>query len=208
MIENYEVFPCGVIKQITKKSFNYGYEYSNKYNQLGELGIQMSYLRLGYIIGSIGHIPNNILDVGYGNGDFLKISSNVISNCYGSDVTRDYPIPDNCTFVNDIYETDYEVVCFFDVLEHFENIYDIKKLKAKYIIDSLPNCHNFSDDWFYNWKHRKPNEHLWHFNEKSLILFMKEIGYDLINTCSIEDVIRKHGHDYSNILTGIFKKNG
>jgi hypothetical protein len=72
---------------------------------------------------------------------------------------------------------------------------------------SLPNCHYFSDEWFETWKHRRPNEHLWHFNETSLINFMNEIGYSKVNICNIEDTIRKHSHDYSNILTGIFKKD-
>jgi hypothetical protein len=45
---------------------------------------------LGYIIGSIGHIPESILDIGYGNGGFLKVCS-LIPNRGGVDIT-DYKL--------------------------------------------------------------------------------------------------------------------
>ena len=206
MLENYEKLQNSVVKQIVRKPFNYGFDYSNNYNKLGELGLRMGYLRLGYITGAINKPIKTLLDVGYGNGDFLKVASEIVPNCFGSDVSNVYNLPKNCKYINDIYSQNFDVVCFFDVLEHFENIYDIKNLKAEYVVISLPNCHYFSDDWFENWKHRKPDEHLWHFNEDSLIKFMNEVGYDVINISNIEDTIRKNNEQYSNILSGIFKK--
>jgi hypothetical protein len=206
MLENYKKLENGVIEQIEKKPFNYGFEYSNNYNKLGELGLRMGYLRLGYILGSINGPINKLLDVGYGNGDFLKVASDLIPNCYGSDISNEYNIPKSCEYIDDIYSQNFDVVCFFDVLEHLEDIYQIKNIKTKYIVISLPNCHYFSDDWFETWKHRKPNEHLWHFNEDSLIKFMNEIGYDVVNISNIEDTIRKNEQNYTNILSGVFKK--
>ena len=63
----------------------------------------------------------------------------------------------------------YDIITFYDSLEHFEEIEFVKKLKCNYICISVPNCHYKNDEWFRNWKHRKPNEHLWHFNSKSHI---------------------------------------
>lgn len=206
MLKNYEFDKSGVIKQIEREPYKYGFEYSNNYNSLGELGVRMGHLRLGYLLGSIGKPINKLLDVGYGNGDFLNVAKTIIPNCYGSDVTDDYKIPDGCKFIQDIYSDEFDVVCFFDVLEHLDNIYDIKKLNTEYIIVSLPNCHYFSDEWFDEWKHRKPNEHLWHFNEGSLVNFMKNIGYNTINISNVEDIIRTNNKPYSNILSGVFKK--
>ena len=100
----------------------------------------------------------------------------------------------------------YEVITFFDSLEHMENIEFVKDLNVKYACISVPDCHYFSDEWFDTWKHRKPDEHLWHFNETSLKKFMDRMGYGVINTCNVEDVTRENGQDYTNILTGIFKK--
>jgi hypothetical protein len=212
MLNNYQKLENGVIKQIDKSSsVSYNYDYvNNSYNTYGELGLRMAYLRLGYLIGSLGFVPNSILDIGYGNGDFLKACSNLIKNCYGHDISG-YPLPSNVSFVEDPYKEKYDVITFFDVIEHFNNIYDAKNLKANYILISLPHCHYFDDNWFETWKHRRSNEHLWHFNKNSLISFMKEIGYECINTCNIEDAIRKDNkateEKYENILTGIFKKD-
>ena len=206
MLENYKKHNNGVIEQITKIKFNYNKDYiNNSYNTYGELGMRMAHQRLGYLIGSLGFIPESLLDIGYGNGDFLRVASSIIPLTYGNDIST-YPIPENSIFIDDPYNISIDVVTFFDVLEHFHNIYDIKLLNAKYILISVPNCHYFSDNWFEDWKHRRPEQHFWHFNKESLINFMDEIGYDVINTTNIEDTIRDNKMDYDNILTGVFKK--
>ena len=66
-----------------------------------------------------------------------------------------------------------------------KNIYDIQKLKTKYIYISVPQCHYISDEWFLNWKHRRPDEHLWHFNLNSITNFMKEIGFNIVSISSM-----------------------
>ena len=205
MLDNYKKLENGVITQIEREPFDYNFEYSDNYNKLGEIGTRMGYLRLGHLIGSIGFVPESIMDIGYGNGDFLKACQNIIPKCYASDVSV-YPAPEGCEFVSDPGSVKVTVATFYDVLEHYHDIYDIKNIQADYIVVSLPHCHNFSDEWFENWKHRKPNEHLWHFNSESLVNFMSEVGYDVINITNIEDIIRKNNMEYSNILTGVFKK--
>lgn len=208
MIENYEILENGLIKQksILTKIRTYDYDYVNSsYNQYGEKGSQMAGLRLGYLVSKLGYWPKSILDVGYGNGDFLKICKNKIDS-YGNDISG-YPVPQGVTFVENIFERHYDVICFFDVLEHFEKIDFVQNLKCDYIFLSLPWCHNFSDEWFSNWKHRRPDEHLWHFDEKSIKNFFNEMGYEMIDYSNIEDLIRVSNEDYPNILTCILKKN-
>lgn len=163
----------------------------------------MSNLRLGYIIGSVGHVPESLSDVGYGTGSFLKCASSIVPNTFGHDVSG-YPLPKNTQFESNIFERFYQVVTFFDSLEHFPAIYFLDKIKCKYICISVPWCHYFSDKWFDDWKHRRPNEHLWHFNQNSLISFMSHQGFDMINTCNYEDTIRKSTEPYENILSGVF----
>lgn len=209
MIDNYTLTEDGVIKQVVKKPYTYGVEYSSTYDNLGELSNYMSYLRLGYILGTISSIyPNRIeslLDVGYGNGAFLSAASKYIPRCYGTDISNSYPLPGDCKFVDNILEY-YDIITFFDALEHFNDIEFVKNLNCKYVCISLPWCHNISDEWFFSWKHRKPDEHLWHFNDKSLLAFMSRMGYSCINLSNIEDTIRNKKENESNILTGIFKK--
>ena len=204
---NYKTLNNGVIKQINVTKIEYNYEYSNKYNQFGERGNYLSYLRLGVLLGNINKIPNSILDVGYGNGSFLNASKNIIKNCSGFDITP-FPLPDDITIENSITEKHFEVICFFDSLEHFDDINIIDKLNCDYVYISLPWCHYESDEWFLNWYHRKPNEHLWHFNDKSLIRFFEENGYENIYLGNVEDTIRKNNqcNKTPNILSAIFKK--
>ena len=128
-LNNYEKLKNGIIKQKNINKIEYNYAYSNIYNSYGEKSNYLSHLRLGVIIGSLNHIPNSILDVGYGNGSFLKCSSNIIPNCYGYDIS-DYPIPEGTNKVNNIFDKYFEVICFFDSLEHFDNINIIDKLKC------------------------------------------------------------------------------
>lgn len=206
-LENYEKLENGVIKQINVKKIEYNFEYSNKYNKYGEKSNYLSYLRLGVLLGNIKKTPNSILDVGYGNCSFLNSAKTIIPNCYGFDIS-DYPISENITRVDTIFNKHYDVICFFDSLEHFDDINIIRNLDCDYIFISLPWCHYFSDEWFLNWYHRRPNEHLWHFNEESLTKFFNDIGFEKIYISNFEDSIRKNDtiHEYPNILSGLFRK--
>jgi hypothetical protein len=206
-IENYIKQKNGVIKQKNVNKIQYNYEYSNKYNNYGENANYLSYIRLGVLLGSIGKIPESILDVGYGNGSFLNACKNIIKKCSGFDISG-FPLPDDITIENSITDKKFDVVCFFDSLEHFDDINIIKELKCDYVFISVPWCHYFSDEWFLNWYHRRPNEHLWHFNDKSLCNFFNENGFERIYQSNFEDVIRKNNtcNGNPNILSAIFKK--
>jgi len=171
----------------------------------GELPTYMGYLRLGNIIGSLRRVPTSILDVGYGDGSFLKVCSNIIPECYGYDIST-YPIPEGCKQVKSFLDESYDVITFFDSLEHFEDIDFVRDLKCNAVCISVPHCHYKNDEWFKNWKHRRPNEHLWHFDKPSLKTFMHRMGYELVSYSNVEDTIRKNNKEESNILTCIFKK--
>lgn len=209
VLDNYEKLPNGLIRQkriISKIKYNRDY-IRERYDSYKSASVNMGFLRLGYLLGTLKSTPSSILDVGYGNGDFLSTANKHIGNfgkCYGFEVNG-YDIPDGCIKVDDIFSNSYDVVCFFDVLEHFDNVYDIQNLKTNYIYISVPNCTYLSDEWFLNWKHRRPDEHLWHFNENSLTNFMSEMGFIKVSCCFIEDTLRK-SKDSENILTSIFKK--
>lgn len=202
-MENYEKLPNGIIKQISINKIKYDENYVNVYRTYNDLRA-ISLLRLAYIVGSIGKIPDSILDIGYGTGEFLKTSNEIVKKCYGYDITG--VKLDGIEIINNIFENHFEVITFFDSLEHFSEIDFLNKLDCDYIVISVPDCHNFSDEWFMNWKHRRENEHLWFFNQNSLEVFMREQGYSKINTTNIEDIIRKSQFEYPNILSGVFKK--
>ena len=206
MLDNYSKNVDGVVYQVDKNHIGYDKEYVNtRYVKYGELPTYMGYLRLGNIIGSLGRVPTSILDVGYGDGSFLKVCSNIIPKCYGYDIST-YPIPEGCKQVKSFLDESYDVITFFDSLEHFEDIDFVRDLKCNAVCISVPHCHYKNDEWFKNWKHRRPNEHLWHFDKPSLKTFMHRMGYELVSYSNVEDTIRKNNKEESNILTCIFKK--
>jgi hypothetical protein len=205
MLANYEKNQDGTIYQVNRTPFDYTGSYNNYYKNIESYSWHTSYLRLGYIIGSIGRIPKSILDVGYGTGAFLKVCETQIPNRYGHDISG-WNVPEGCEFVVNILEKEFDVITFFDSLEHMNDIEFVKDLNCNYVCISLPWCHYFDDEWFDTWKHRKPDEHLWHFNEQSLQNFMTRMGYQTVNICNLEDVTRENNQPYQNILSGIFKK--
>lgn len=204
LLDNYARTPEGVIYQVEHTKFVYDETYIGRaYGSAPREA--MSNLRFGYLIGSIGHVPQSLLDVGYGAGDFLRVAQKIVPEVYGYDIAPVYPLSD-IPVVGSLFDRPVEVVTFFDSLEHFEDISVVRHLKTEYVCVSLPWCHYFSNRWFEHWKHRKPDEHLWHFNHESLIAFMKKMGFEPLNYCNIEDTIRKTGDDWSNILSAVFQR--
>ena len=206
MLKQYEKYPNGVVKQKRIKSNKSAWiDYKSYYDKLGHLNDNMSYLRLGYMLGLINK-PNSILDVGYGNGSFLKIASTIIGKCAGFDI-NDYPLPDNVKPVNSITNSYYDVITFFDSLEHFADISFVNSLRCSFVYISVPECHYPENtEWFIGWKHRKPDEHIFHFSRKALLKFMAEQGFMCIGIGNVEDAIRGRLNGETNILTGVFKK--
>lgn len=208
MIPNYEIDKFGVIHQIERKPFVYNKEYTEaRYcsPEILVLSKHMSYLRMGYLCGVINWTPETLLDVGYGNGDFLSVAKDVCKEAYGYDIAPPDFLPEGCKLATSLTDRYYDVITFFDSLEHFPSIDIIRELDCSFIMISVPWCHNRSDEWFANWKHRRPDEHLHHFDINSLSLFMRDCGYRCLDYTNIEDIIRKPT-DLKNILTAVFRK--
>lgn len=178
----------------------------NNYCTYSQKCREMAHLRFGYICGALGAIPDSVLDIGYGSGEFLSVAAQIVPRVGGHDITGINP-PAGVEFITNIYESEWDVVTFFDVLEHFKDPREVvSRLDAQHIAISLPWCHYVNDEWFAEWKHRKPNEHLHHFNAVSLAAMMRECGYRLITSpTEIEDTIRKELNGLPNILTCIFQ---
>mgnify|MGYP003112619981 CR=1 FL=1 len=205
MLEGYEILENGVILQSDKRiTMKYDEDYiSSSYTE--ENMLRISYLRLGFLL-SVLHGENingkdlSILDVGCGFGHFLKVSKNFGFDTYGLDI-NDHDISE---FANKgSLKSGYDIVTFFDSLEHFDDINFVKDLDCQFILISLPWCHHhrLGDEWFKNWKHRKRGEHLWHFSEQSLNNFLNDQGYDVLLSSNFEDSLRTPVDSNPNILT-------
>lgn len=198
----------GVLKQsIVTRPVVYDVEYvRSRYDQYPTTN-SLSLLRLRLILDVVGLGPGaRLLDVGYGNGDFLAMCHSFGFQTFGNDVSG-YPVPLGTTFVKDILADRYGCVTFFDSLEHMPSIDFVGCLRASYVVISVPWCHYPGEAWFFRWKHRRPDEHIFHFGRESLCRFMADMGFEVQYVGNPEDVIRRPVDDLPNILTGIFKKN-
>ena len=212
MLKNYFKDPFGVIHQRNVEEFSK--DYAAQYNDYGELSNYMGYLRYGYMQG-VCKEPffkiNSVLDIGYGNGAFLKVCQQAGIESYGYDI-GECGVPSGCIRLDNLPTEDntkdyFDVITMFDSLEHFDDLTFVYDLPTKFLVISVPNCRaGNNDEWFENWKHRRPNEHLHHFNYNSLPnLLTYQDQYKLISSSYVEDVIRK-GPEPKNILTMVFKK--
>ena len=215
----YKIDDFGIITQLNPEPFEYNNEYIDKYMNdpsYVDGSLKLSLIRYAFMVGAIGYTPDSLLDIGYGNGDFLRICQNFIPNIYGFDIAPTslngkVKLLNHLPFDYIVDTFEYDVVCFYDSLEHFQNADFIKKLKTKYISISLPHCksptntENF-EEWFNAYKHRKPNEHIYHFCPESLELFFIKNGYYLVSLTNVEDYIRKPSEDKPNIINAVFKK--
>lgn len=208
----YAVDQFGVINQIDVKPFTYDKDYvatydTPEYKRQSEI---LQALRLGFVIAAHGQNPTSILDWGYGNGAFMKFAKQHVEKIFGNDVTG--ILVEGCDIINSpgvISPGCFDVVTFWDVFEHIPDLSFIEHLLCDTVVMSLPNCHYFTKgkQWFdEKYKHRKPDEHLHHFNAMSLENTMRHYGWKVIAIATFEDIIRKSTHGSSNILSMAFKR--
>jgi len=178
--------------------------WGEKYNSISQKSKQMSWLRHGLIHGICN--PGILLDIGFGNGDFLNTFKDTKTVCYGSDLNSKY-LPKQYDFIHldKIFDNYYNVVTMFDVIEHMPTPEDLNKLMCTYLVISTPYCKFTSMDLispeFMKWRHRRPNEHCSFFNLPSLEQTL--YSFRCIYASFIEDSIRKN--DEPNVLTCVFK---
>ena len=212
----------GYVRQIDAKPYVYDATYSATYDTQAYLQAseKLMALRLGFVIGAHGSVPDSILDMGYGAGQFMKAcrESGIIKRVEGFDITG-VPVPEGCFFSESVPGQPLitwnkgvtKVVTFWDCFEHIPDE-DLEHLLSQFlsagytVCISLPNCDIRAKglDWFEkDYPHLKPDEHLRHFDELSLGKFMHFRGFKTVAVSFHEDIVRKRYH--KNILTMAFK---
>ena len=117
---------------------------------------------------------SRVLDVGYGNGAFLKHAHTAGMKIHGIDIhSENFGIP-HVGFDTPLV---FDLICFFDSLEHFPDFSPIFKLRSRNIIVSIPNTPSFVLSRPQAWRHFKPGEHLHYFSHKSLDALMGHWGF-------------------------------
>jgi Methyltransferase domain len=152
--------------------------------------------------------PGILLDVGYGNGDFIRVCCERGWDAFGNDVNpTEYPGVRSVSLPS--HTERYDVITFFDTLEHFETLVDVRWLshRTDWIVVSFPTV---PDDFPYNkdWKHYRPGEHHLQFQPESLVKIFghNEVNAALVYCGSPEDTIRgKRPDGGSNITTCVLR---
>jgi len=110
-----------------------------------------------------------LLDVGYGNGSFIRAALKGGWDAYGNDINLTcypgvcrQPLP-ICRLP---VEERYRAITFFDSLEHFETMDEVRNVvyNTDWIVVSVPcPLPNFPEG-AKEWKHFRPGEHHWYFH--------------------------------------------
>jgi hypothetical protein len=149
---------------------------------------------------------SRVLDVGYGNGAFLKRARSAEMSIFGIDLhTEDFGIP----VVDFDTPQDYDLTCFFDSLEHFPSFAPIFRLNTRNVVVSVPNTPDMILTRPAHWRHFKPGEHLHYFSPTSLDRLMRHWGFCKRLAAGFpEDGLRGKlaidGKTYDNIYTAIY----
>jgi hypothetical protein len=210
MIENYTQLAPGHWYQenLTGSLPDYSSSYSKTRYDTYKTTDLMSQLRYHMIVKAIGEF-NSILDFGYGNGSFMRYCHGQGKNVSGYDVS-DYPVPKGSVKVTDPDSIEVDVMTFFDSLEHLQTknlVSFLNNKKVKHFVISVPWMHeSMGSWWFENWKHRRENEHIHHFDAHGLISLLTHCNCSIVHVGNDEDKIRTPFSNLPNILTVIATK--
>lgn len=176
-------------KSIYDKSYCLKYQ---RYAQRAE-NIPLQQLRLDFIKKHIKE--GRLLDFGCGNGSFLRYVDGQFEN-------SGFDINPYSGFLNvDVILHDYDIVTFWDSIEHLENPQKIiKGIGPEYIFLSTPSTDDIDLSNILSWRHYIPEEHAHFFNIYSIKKLLNSTGYEVIDYNYNESNIRKSGGE-KNILT-------
>lgn len=162
----------------------------------------MSWLRTGLVRSFASE--GRLLDVGYGEGSFLKAAAKAGFDCWGSDVhgqgdrfgVRDIPLEEAAA-------QRWNVVTMFDSIEHFPDFDLLRRLfnNARTLVISTPwRPPGLREDS--GWRHLKPGEHLHYFVPESLNRLLAPKRCVMFG--DVEDAIRVGPDSDPNILTAVY----
>jgi len=155
------------------------------------------------------HKGSKVLDIGYGNGAFLKHARRAGMEIFGIDLHgEDFGIPE-VSYSTPIH---FDLACFFDSIEHFPEFDEVLRLNADHVVLSIPDPPEFLLSQPQRWRHYKPGEHLHYFSRASLDLLVHRWGLTRkVTEGHPEDAIRGKltidGRTYDNIYTAIYSRN-
>ncbi|TXD52761.1 MULTISPECIES: class I SAM-dependent methyltransferase [unclassified Polaribacter] len=141
------------------------------------------------LINSFKTPSKNILDVGAGTGDFLKVCKNNSWNVFGTEPSleaRNIAVKKGVLLQEDlskIKNQQFDVITLWHVLEHVENLqeyilslYQLLSEDGKLIV-AVPNFNSDDAKWYKeHWAAFDVPRHLWHFSQTSISKLFSNVG--------------------------------
>lgn len=176
---HYQRDEFGFLKQKNTHPFPYTKDYLSKQGT----NVQMANLRISWVR-SLGCNFNVAIDIGVGSGVMVK-ELKKICETDGYDVC---PSENTNVSLKEATSKNYDIAFFCDVVEHFPDI--------RHIFDFKFNTAYFSFPWTPdkippNYRHGKPDEHIYHLNPNSFKKLCSLYNYKVIAISNFEDTIRK-----------------
>ena len=141
------------------------------------------------LINSFGTSTKNILDVGAGTGDFLKVCKDNSWNVFGTEPdldARNIAAKKEIILHEDlskIKNSKFDVITLWHVLEHVENlqeyISELENLLSENgrLIIAVPNYKSYDAKYYkQHWAAFDVPRHLWHFSQTSIAKLFSEVG--------------------------------
>lgn len=167
--------------------------------------IEMAFLRLGLLSAFVPYEKlrkSKILELGPGNGILMASWYSKGIKVEGFDVLDSiYTTIDS----NSVYNIKWDILLAFDVIEHFVDIDDLWKISFEYGFFSVP--HPPKEGINPEWRHYRPNEHIWYFDDVAFEKWITAHDYLLLYKGTPEDILRyRWDMNQPNIMTYIIRR--
>ncbi len=177
----------------------YNQAYYKRYKERAESEIgQRIYRSRWELVERHCHGDMTLLDYGCGPGAFHKASTNGFE-------THGYDINPHCGFPVPPLK-DIDILTMWDVIEHLVDPTEpINTFRPEYLFISTPNVEAIHYRAVENWKHYRPDEHLWYFGLNALTGLLARLGYKILEYNYDEGAIRDPDYP-DHIITVVAKR--
>lgn len=191
------------LRQLNYKKISYDLNYIK--NNASKSNLLICDIRLNFLksVVSLDQLKQfSVLELGPGNGEFYKYLQPLVYKINGFDKA---PTTFSNLSLNDIHNKKFNLLLAFDVIEHFEDINDLWKINFDIGYFSIPSPP--STGVSPEWRHFRPNEHLWHITKNEFICWIEDNGYCLLKYGYPEDEVRTRWNpDEININSFLIKR--
>jgi len=173
----------------------YDGEYFQRYRAMSQtpMAIALNRFRAALVVRHGGWSdPISLLDVGIGDGAFLRsLEGQEWIRRFGADVN-----PAGISYLEEhgqlgSLEETYDVVTFWDSLEHIRDPRWALRAAARVAIVSIPIFNDVAH--VLASRHYRPDEHYWYFTRAGFCAFADREGFDVVDVLATETALGRDG---------------